>query len=224
MSVHVHHKQTMEMKLGKVALTGDINLPMDAEAVVLFAHGSGSSRHSTRNQAVARIFSNYGLGTLLFDLLSQEEEEKDQETGELRFDIDLLADRLIQVTHWVQNQSFLENLRIGYFGASTGAAAALIASTQVKDIYAIVSRGGRPDLAPRILPLVQAPTLLIIGENDPHVLSLNRKAFEMLHCHKQIEIIPGASHLFEEPGTMNEVAQLALVWFQTHLIPPMNKI
>lgn len=208
----------VEMDLGKVTLPADLNIPVDAESLILFAHGSGSSRKSIRNRAVARIFSNYGFGTLLFDLLSTEEEEIDRESGELRFDIDLLTERLVQATQWARNQPLLENLLIGYFGASTGAAAALAASTQVKDIYAIVCRGGRPDLAPRALPLVYASTLFIVGENDYHVLALNRQVFDMMHCKKQLDIVSGASHLFEEPGAMNEVAQLALVWYKTHLV------
>jgi putative phosphoribosyl transferase len=218
MSVHTHHKQNLEMRLGTGILRADLNVPMDAEGIVLFAHGSGSNRKSTRNQAVARIFNKYGLGTLLFDLLTVEEEEQDRETSELRFNIDLLAERLALATSWVRKQPFMEDLAIGYYGASTGAAAALIASTQLKEpIQAIVSRGGRPDLAPRALSLVESPTLLIVGENDPHVLALNRQAFGLLHCKKQLEIIEGASHLFEEEGAMNEVTQLALVWFKTYL-------
>ena len=183
MATHTYLKQTVDIEFDHVTLTGDLVVPPDTEGIVLFAHGSGSSRHSTRNRAVARMFNSYGFGTLLFDLLTPEEENLDRHTGALRFDIDLLAQRLVGTTFWVKRQSFLDQLCMGYFGASTGAAAALMAAPQVNGmVKAIVSRGGRPDLAPRALPLVTASTLLLVGENDPHVLALNQQAYEMLHC------------------------------------------
>src|SRR5215211_7919260 len=199
----------------EVTLSGELNIPRNAAGVVLFAHGSGSSRQSPRNQFVARTIRNAGLGTLLFDLLTRDEEAIDAYTRHLRFDIDLLADRLLNATYWLKGE--FDHVRAGYFGASTGAAAALVAAAQLGEIVgAVVSRGGRPDLAADSLPLVKAPTLLIIGGFDYSVIEMNREAYVRLGCEKEIEIIPGATH-FEEPGTLDQVAQLAAEWFQTHL-------
>ncbi len=199
---------------GSVVLAGDLCVPEGATGIVLFAHGSGSSRHSPRNRFVAQELQNAGLATLLMDLLTSDEEVEDAYTGYLRFDIDLLARRLVEATFWLAEQEETATLRIGYFGASTGAAAALMAAASVPDqVSAVVSRGGRPDLAARSLPRVKAPTLLIVGENDPLVLDLNRRAFEQLRCKKRFEIVEGASHLFEEPGALEKVASLARDFF-----------
>lgn len=200
-------------------LEGDLIIPAGATGVVLFAHGSGSSRFSSRNQFVARVIRQAGLGTLLFDLLTAEEEVVDLRTREFRFNIDLLARRLMDVTRWVVAQSE-RSLRLGYFGSSTGAAAALIAAANLGNmIGAVVSRGGRPDLAEPVLSQVTAPTLLIVGGRDDVVIGLNEQAYQQLHCKKQLEIVPGATHLFEEPGTLERVAHLATGWFREHLGP-----
>jgi putative phosphoribosyl transferase len=201
------------------SVEGTLTLPEDARGVVLFAHGSGSSRHSPRNQFVAQSLQRNGLGTLLIDLLTLHEEHIDAQTAQHRFDIELLADRLLRATDWLLDNSATKNLPIGYFGASTGAAAALVAAAKTPAIAAVVSRGGRPDLARDFLPLVQAPTLLIVGELDYQVIDLNRWAFEQLkHCNtKEISVVPGATHLFEEPGALAEVAALAGRWFVRHL-------
>jgi dienelactone hydrolase len=189
--------------------------------VVLFAHGSGSGRHSSRNRYVARLLNQAGLATLLIDLLTADEEAVDLQTAHLRFDIGLLAQRLVGATDWLTQQPDTRHLRIGYFGASTGAAAALVAAAERPDVVgAVVSRGGRPDLAGPALPLVRAPTLLIVGGNDVPVIGLNRAAFEQLRCEKQLVIVPGATHLFEEPGALDEVARLAREWFERHLMMP----
>jgi dienelactone hydrolase len=213
--------QAIKIHLPHVELEGDFILPDDAQGIVLFAHGSGSGRKSPRNQMVAQHLNSSGFGTLLFDLLTFEEEELDVETGDFRFNIGFLAGRLFETTLWLKDQPYIEELPFGYFGASTGAAAALHAAEMNPQgqeiIKAIVSRGGRPDLATVILPLITAPTLLIVGENDPHVLTLNRQAFNILHCEKTLEIIPGATHLFEEPGALEEVARLAAQWFKNYL-------
>lgn len=199
---------------GGVFLEGALAVPEKAQSIVIFAHGSGSSRHSPRNNFVAGVLRNSGLGTLLFDLLTSREDE-DYET---RFDIGLLSERLAAATAWLTGHEKARGLKTGYFGASTGAAAALQASTVVEqDIYAIVSRGGRPDLAGESLPMVTAPTLLIVGGRDTLVIELNRKAYEELECEKDLAIVPGASHLFEEPGTLEEVSGLAASWFVQHL-------
>jgi dienelactone hydrolase len=185
---------------------------------VLFAHGSGSSRHSPRNQFVARTLNDAGLATLLFDLLTQEEEAIDMQTRELRFNIHLLAERLGHATKWAKQQQQTCDLQIGYFGSSTGGAAALVAAVDVpQDVGAVVSRGGRPDLAGEALPKVQAPTLLIVGGNDDIVIELNEQARDRMRCEVKLEIIPGATHLFEEPGTLEKVAKLASDWFVKHL-------
>jgi dienelactone hydrolase len=199
-----------------VTLSGELNIPPNAAGVVLFAHGSGSSRHSPRNQFVARTIRNEGVGTLLFDLLTRDEEAIDAYTRHLRFDIGFLAHRLVNATYWLKGQ--FEQVRAGYFGASTGAAAALVAAAELGEIVgAVVSRGGRPDLAADSLPLVKAPTLLIVGGLDYPVIEMNRQAYANLRCEKDVEIVSGATHLFEEPGTLDQVAQLAAKWFQTHL-------
>jgi pimeloyl-ACP methyl ester carboxylesterase len=201
---------------GDAVLQGDVVLPPAARGVVLFAHGSGSSRFSTRNRYVASHLVAGGLGTLLFDLLTAEEEERDMRDASLRFDIDLLTRRLAGVTRWLGSQDWATNLRPGYFGASTGAAAALAASVDCK-VHAIVSRGGRPDLAGAALPRVTAPTLLVVGSRDPVVIELNEQALRLLQCEARLEIVPGATHLFEEPGTLEQVAELALRWFRRWL-------
>lgn len=201
---------------GDALLQGDVVLPPDARGIVLFAHGSGSSRFSTRNRYVANQIVEGGLGTVLFDLLTAEEEERDRMDASLRFDIDLLTQRLAGATRWLDRQDWASNLRRGYFGASTGAAAALAASVQC-EVHAIVSRGGRPDLAGAALPRVTAPTLLIVGSLDPVVIELNEQALRLLQCDARLEIVPGATHLFEEPGTLEQVASLALRWFRRWL-------
>lgn len=203
---------------GGVMLEGELEIPAGAHGVVVFAHGSGSSRHSPRNQFAARIIRDSGNGTLLFDLLTREEEAEDYVSARLRFDINLLANRLAEVTRWLVAQSAVRDLGIGYFGSSTGGAAALVAAAKVgKRIEAVVSRGGRPDLAGAALPRVQAPTLLIVGGYDEVVIRLNEEAFAELHCEKELKIVPGATHLFEEPGALETVAHLAATWFRQHL-------
>jgi len=197
-------------------LTGDLSLPAGAHGIVLFAHGSGSSRLSPRNRRVAAEIAAGGVGTLLFDLLTAPEERRDQLDASLRFDIGLLTRRLAAATHWLREQPWSESLAVGYFGSSTGAAAALAASVDL-DVAAIVSRGGRPDLAGNALPHVRAPTLLIVGSQDPVVLDLNRQALAQLDCEARLEIVEGATHLFEEPGTLDRVARLATAWFQRWL-------
>ena len=207
---------SVKIPAGGAMLEGDLTVPPHAAGVVIFAHGSGSSRHSPRNRRVASALNRSGLATLLFDLLTRNEEAIDERTAQLRFDIALLARRLRQATEWLITQREMEKLRIGYFGASTGAAAALVAAAELP-ISAVVSRGGRPDLAGPSLAKVKAPTLLIVGGEDTHVIALNRKAMEQLSCEKRLEIVPGATHLFEEPGTLEEVAILARKWFLQHL-------
>lgn len=193
-------------------LIGDAWLPAGAGGIVLFAHGSGSSRLSTRNRQVAREIVSGGIGTLLFDLLTVDEESRDLLDRSLRFDIALLTRRLVGATAWLRAQAWARSLRVGYFGASTGAAAALAGSVAGR-AQAVVSRGGRPDLAGDALPQVTAPTLLIVGSHDPVVLDLNRQAMAQLTCETRLEIVPGASHLFEEPGALEQVARLARDWF-----------
>ena len=196
-------------------LQGELVIPAKAAAVVLFVHGSGSSRHSPRNQFVARALREHQLGTLLFDLLTEPEEEEDRYTGHLRFNIRLLAERLLGVTNWFHSQE--PDLRLGYFGSSTGGAAALVAAAQSEvTIDAIVSRGGRPDLAGPVLRKVEAPTLLIVGANDTIVVELNQQAYAEMRCPKELRLIPGATHLFEEPGALERVANLAAEWFARH--------
>jgi putative phosphoribosyl transferase len=195
---------------GPVRLDGNLTLPEGSPAVVLFAHGSGSSRHSSRNRHVARLLNEAKLATLLIDLLMLDEEAIDARTAHLRFDIDLLAERLVDATDWLTRYPDSQYLSIGYFGASTGAAAALVAAAERPDVVsAVVSRGGRPDLAGPALMRVRAPTLLIVGGNDVQVIQLNRAALAQLRCKKQLVIVPGATYLFEEPGALDEVARLA---------------
>ena len=203
---------------GRVTLDGNLTIVDAATAIVLFVHGSGSSRHSPRNQFVARTLNNAGLATLLFDLLTAEEEGIDARTAELRFNIELLGERLVHATKWAKQQEQTRNLRIGYFGSSTGGAAALVAAAELpQDAGAVVSRGGRPDLAGKALPKVQAPTLLIVGGRDDIVIELNEQARDHMRCEVKLEIVPGATHLFEEPGALEKVAQLASDWFVNHI-------
>jgi pimeloyl-ACP methyl ester carboxylesterase len=203
-----------------VRLEGIVSIPEDAKGLVLFVHGSGSSRHSPRNQYVAQTLQEGGLATLLFDLLTASEEEIDLRTSRLRFDIDLLARRTAGVLEWLDLQPYAHELKRGLFGSSTGAAAALIAAAELPDkVDAVVSRGGRPDLAGAALPKVQTPTLLIVGGNDEVVIDLNEQALAQMQPgeEKKLMIVPGASHLFEEPGTLEYAARLARDWFQTYL-------
>ncbi|HSE37949.1 MAG TPA: alpha/beta hydrolase [Blastocatellia bacterium] len=202
---------------GKVQLAGELSVPAAASGVVLFAHGSGSSRHSPRNKYVARALRDSDIGTLLFDLLTQEEEEEEKYTRHLRFDIGLLTKRLIDATNWLLTQAEVGGLPIGYFGSSTGAAAALVAAAGLGDqVAVVVSRGGRPDLAGAALPDVKAATLLIVGGRDEQVISLNWDAYGRLRCEKRVDIVDRATHLFEEPGALEEVARLAADWFKKH--------
>ena len=202
----------------RVTLDGDLVVPAGARGVVAFAHGSGSSRHSSRNRYVASVLQEAGLATLLMDLLTSQEEIVDQRTAHLRFDIDLLAERLAGAIDWLAGRSATAGLGVGLFGASTGGGAALVAAAQRPDaVAAVVSRGGRPDLAGDALPLVQAPTLLLVGGRDEPVIKLNEWALARLQCRKELHIVPGATHLFEEPGTLEEVARLARDWFVQHL-------
>ena len=208
----------LQIPAGCALLSGSLTIPDNSMGLVLFAHGSGSSRHSPRNQFVARTLNHAGLGTLLFDLLTPEEEALDIYTREHRFNISLLAERLVHATKWTQKQEETRDLRIGYFGSITGGAAALVAAAELpQDAGAIVSRGGRPDLAGDALPKVHAPTLLIVGGNDDIVIELNEMARDQMRCEVKLEIIPGATHLFEEPGALEKVAKLASDWFVRHL-------
>lgn len=211
-------EQTVRVSAGPVTLEGNLAGPAGAGGVVLFAHGSGSSRFSPRNRYVAQVLRHGGLATLLVDLLTPEEESLDLRTGHLRFDIGLLAERVVGATDWLARQPETGDLRVGYFGASTGAGAALVAAAERPDaVGAIVSRGGRPDLAGASLTRVLAPTLLLVGGNDPLVIALNEEALDRLQCEKLLTIVPGATHLFEEPGTLEEVAHLAREWFTKYL-------
>jgi putative phosphoribosyl transferase len=201
-----------------VKLIGDLSIPHVCMGAVLFAHGSGSSRFSPRNRFVAQFLQEAGLATLLIDLLTEDEEATDMLSGHLRFNTGLLARRLVAASHWLVGQEEMHGLKVGYFGASTGAAAALIAAAERPDaVHAVVSRGGRPDLAGDALPRVQAPTLLIVGADDYGVIELNREAYERLRCVKRVEMVHGATHLFEEAGALEEVARLARDWFRTYL-------
>jgi putative phosphoribosyl transferase len=203
-------ERLVRVTAGSVTIEGNLNLPEKARAVMLFAHGSGSSRHSSRNRYVARLLNEAKLATLLIDLLTPQEEAIDQHTAQLRFDIGLLASRLIGATGWLVEYSETRHLPIGYFGASTGAAAALVAAAESPDVVgAVVSRGRRPDLAGSASARVRAPTLLIVGGNDVQVIELNRAALDQLRCEKQLVIVSGATHLFEESGALDEVARLA---------------
>jgi len=206
------------VELADVALNGDLSLPADARGLVVFAHGSGSSRHSSRNRAVAEALHQGRLGTLLLDLLTEHEERSDEVTAEFRFDIPLLGERVIAAVDWTAAHEPTSPLPLGLFGASTGAAAALIAAAKrPKKVRAVVSRGGRPDLAADALEAVRAPTLLIVGGRDDVVIELNREAHGRLSATKELQIVPGATHLFEEPGALDRVAQLAKDWFTRHL-------
>ena len=209
----------VRIPIDSIALEGNLIIPEEAKGIVIFAHGSGSSRHSPRNQYVAQELQRSGLGTLLFDLLTVEEERVDMLTRHLRFDIDLLATRLVNVTTWLLSNPKTKGFNIGYFGASTGAAAALIAAKEHADtVKAVVSRGGRPDLAESALMYVKAPTLLIVGGKDTQVIDLNQWALDrMTMLEKELKIVPGATHLFEEKGALEEVARLAGEWFKRYI-------
>jgi pimeloyl-ACP methyl ester carboxylesterase len=220
MAISIHEPLVKPVKIpaGGVELDGDLTVPRDAFGVVIFAHGSGSSRHSSRNQYVASVLQDAGLATLLMDLLTLDEERLDAYTAHLRFDIPLLADRLVWATKFVVNHPSTLNLPVGYFGASTGGGAALVAAARAPhQVGAVVSRGGRPDLAGDALPHVKAPVLLIVGGDDEVVIELNQEALRQLRCEKELVIVPGAGHLFEEPGALEEVARLARDRFERHL-------
>lgn len=211
-------EQIVQLELASMTLEGELAIPASATGIVLFAHGSGSSRHSPRNRHVAQSLREGGLATLLIDLLTADEEREDDRTGRLRFDINLLARRVVAATDWLRQNPASAHLRIGYFGASTGAAAALVAAAERPgDVAAIVSRGGRPDLAIPALKKVKAPTLLIIGGRDLPVIEMNHQALIHLKSEKRLDIVPGATHLFEEPGALEQVAHLAREWFLAHL-------
>ena len=215
--------RSVEIPDGGARLNADLRMPEHPFALVIFAHGSGSSRLSSRNRQVAEALDHAGLATLLLDLLTREEESVDQFTREFRFDIQRLGRRVIAAADWAIEQPDLRTLPIGYFGASTGAAAALIAAAERPErSRAVVSRGGRPDLAGGALPLVQAPTLLIVGGNDEPVIELNEDAMRQMRAPTALEIVPGATHLFEEPGTLEAVSRLAIDWFETHLRRPVK--
>jgi dienelactone hydrolase len=214
----VEFENEVLIPVGDVTLDGELQIPEDAKGMVLFAHGSGSSRLSPRNQYVARVLRDHGLGTLLFDLLTREEEVIDSFTRHLRFDIALLAERLVGSTRWMETVDVAKGLRIGYFGASTGGGAALVAAAQAGEtVGAVVSRGGRPDLASAWLRKVNSATLLLVGELDPVVVGLNRTAMERMTCTRELRLIPGATHLFEEPGTLENAANQAADWFAKYL-------
>jgi len=211
-------ERTVTLPAGRVTLEGTLGIPGDARGIVLFAHGSGSSRFSPRNRYVARIFREAGLGSFLLDLLSPGEEEVDEITRHHRFDIEMLADRLVAAIDWLGQQNETRDMPIGLFGASTGGGAALVAAARRPDrVGAVVSRGGRPDLAGAALPRVEAPTLLIVGELDEQVIELNELARDQMRNEVRMEIVPGATHLFEEPGTLDEVARLSRDWFLERL-------
>jgi len=211
--------KAVTINVADAVLQGDLSVPREATGIVAFAHGSGSGRHSPRNRFVAEKLNEAGLATLLMDLLTEEEEQIDDATGELRFDINLLARRTAQVVTWIAAQPKLRDLPCGLFGASTGAAAALVAAASLPDgaVQAVVSRGGRPDLAAQSLPRVRCPVLLIVGGDDHAVIGLNEEAGARLRCRCELKIVPGATHLFEEPGTLEQVADLAAGWFTRHL-------
>jgi len=214
-------ESVVRIPVDEALIEGNLAVPSGAKGVVLFAHGSGSSRFSPRNQYVAKALNNAGIATFLIDLLTKEEEEVDVYTAQFRFDVALLAHRLTGATEWLKTNPATRKLALGYFGASTGAAAALIAAAKLpKDIKAVVSRGGRPDLALDDIPKVKTPTLFIVGGNDSVVIDLNKKAMKSFSAEKKLEIVPEASHLFEEPGKLEEVAKLAIKWFSKYLLPP----
>ena len=209
-------QRTVQVNVGVVTLDGYLHIPPQARGIVVFAHGSGSGRNSPRNRYVARVLNDAGLATLLFDLLTAKEGVEDELTARLRFDIPLLASRLVGVTDWIAKNSSTKDFEVGYFGASTGAAVAIVAAAERPKVRAIVSRGGRPDLAKSALLLVKAPTLLIVGGEDDMVIGLNQRAYDQIKAEKKLVVIPGATHLFEEPGTLEEVARLASDWFVKH--------
>lgn len=212
-------EREIRIPIDSATLAATLAIPPGATGLVLFAHGSGSSRHSVRNRHVARLLNAADLATLLADLLTMEEEEIDRETAEFRFDVELLAERVVAITDWLRHHPEAHGLSLGYFGASTGAAAALIAAAErPARVRAVVSRGGRPDLAGPALARVVAPTLLIVGSADTAVLALNESAFEQLQTEKRLAVVPGATHLFEEPGALDEVARLAREWFERYLV------
>jgi putative phosphoribosyl transferase len=218
--VNAAHQGRNEVTIssGVVEVKGTLEIPADAGAIVIFAHGSGSSRLSPRNTYVADLMNKRGIATLLIDLLTGEEEAVDEYTGQYRFDVNMLALRLVDSTRWLKTRPDTKSLSVGYFGASTGAAAALIGAAQLpSEVKAVVSRGGRPDLAGKSLAMVKAATLLIVGGDDIEVLELNRQALKALRAKKRLEVVPGATHLFEEPGTLQQAAELAIDWFQKHL-------
>jgi putative phosphoribosyl transferase len=211
-------QEEIKIPIGRVVVQGNLTIPHEARGIVLFAHGSGSSRFSPRNQYVSKEFVNAQIGTLLFDLLTSEEEEQDIETAEYRFNISLLAERLIGATKWLKNDPTTKTLPLAYFGASTGAAAALIAAAKLADdISTVVSRGGRPDLADNYLSQVRAPTLLLVGDLDREVIELNRLAMAQMTAETKLVIVDGATHLFEESGKLEEVAKLSKDWFVRYL-------
>lgn len=213
-----HQSKSVDIKCGPITLEGDLSIPDGSAGIVLFAHGSGSSRKSPRNRFVADALNKNGIGTLLFDLLTAKEEELDSVTGHLRFDILLLSERLMGTTDWLCNDACITNMNLGYFGASTGAAAALVAAARRPDVIkAVVSRGGRPDLAGSSLGHVKCPTLLLVGGYDGVVIDLNKEAFQKIKSEKKLIIIPEATHLFEEPGKLELVAEHASNWFVKHL-------
>ncbi|MGD0166667.1 MAG: alpha/beta family hydrolase [Gaiellaceae bacterium] len=212
-------EDTVRIPVGETQIAATLRIPDGALGIVLFAHGSGSSRFSPRNRHVATVLEEADLATMLVDLLSEQEEKEDSRTGSLRFDIPLLADRLLAASMWLNLAGGTASLPLGYFGASTGAGAALLAASQRPELVrAVVSRGGRPDLAGKALRHVSAPTLLVVGERDTVVLDLNRRAAEELSAECRFEIVPGATHLFEEPGALDAAAALARDWFALHLI------
>jgi pimeloyl-ACP methyl ester carboxylesterase len=214
--------RAVEIDLTDVVLQGDLTVPAGAAGLVIFAHGSGSSRHSPRNRFVAGVINRAGLGTLLMDLLTEEEERRDEMTRELRFDIGLLGRRVARVVQWAAERAELSELPVGLFGSSTGAAAALVAAAALpENVRAVVSRGGRPDLAGRALPKVECATLLVVGGLDDVVIGLNEEARARMRCPVELVIVPGATHLFEEPGTLEEVARLAAEWFARQLAVPV---
>lgn len=217
MDTAIVQEQSVVIPAGTVRLDGDLVVPDHARGVVVFAHGSGSGRHSPRNRLVAKELQNGGIATLLMDLLTGQEERVDELSGVFRFDIDLLAGRLVAASEWLGQQEATRGMKMGYFGASTGGGAALVAAAaRPGEVAAVVSRGGRPDLAGEALAGVRAPTLLIVGGNDLQVIQMNREAMEQMQCEKELQIVPGATHLFEERGALEKVARLAREWFERH--------
>ena len=211
-------KNEVQIPSGEATINGNLEVPKGAYGIVVFAHGSGSSRFSSRNTYVAGLMNKKEIATLLIDLLTADEDAVDEYTGQYRFDVNMLSGRLVDSTHWLKKNPATKNLAIGYFGASTGAAAALIAAAELpNEIKAVVSRGGRPDLAGKNLSKVKAPTLLIVGGDDTEVLELNRQALKLIGVEKKLEVVPGATHLFEESGKLLEAAKLAIDWFEKHL-------